>query len=59
MLHIGRPIQEPQIADLHVRMKEGCALGEVRTYIAEIAQAHLSAINTLWRDLLAGEQKVF
>lgn len=56
---IGRPIQEPQIADLHVRMKEGCALGEVRTYIAEIAQAHLSAINTLWRDLLAGEQKVF
>ena len=56
---IGRPIQEPQIADLHVRMKEGRALGEVRPYITEIAQAHLAAINTLWRDLLACEQKVF
>ncbi|MDX1251762.1 MAG: methionine adenosyltransferase [Gammaproteobacteria bacterium] len=56
---IGRPIQEPQIADLHVRVKEGCALHEIRPYIAEIAQAHLSTVDTLWRDLLAGEQTIF
>lgn len=56
---IGRPIQQPQIVDLRVRMKEGCALHEMWPYIAEITQAHLSAIGMLWRDLLAGEQTIF
>ncbi|HJS90334.1 MAG TPA: methionine adenosyltransferase [Steroidobacteraceae bacterium] len=54
---IGRPIQEPEIADVRVRLAPHAELP--RSTLGEIAQAQLSRADTLWRDLLAGAPRVY
>jgi S-adenosylmethionine synthetase len=50
---IGRPIKEPQVAEIGFYAAPGEA-GRVRGQIAAILHQELDAVDTLWRDLLAG-----
>jgi len=54
LCQIGRPIDEPRIVDLKVRLADGAALQPIEARIAQIARSHLAAIGELWRELLAG-----
>jgi len=51
---IGRPIDQPQIADVKVRLKGAASLASLRPRIAEITRAHLQQAGALWRDVIAG-----
>ena len=54
---IGRPVREPEIADVRVRLAPHAELP--RPILGEIAQAQLSRANTLWRELLADAPRVY
>jgi S-adenosylmethionine synthetase len=47
---IGRPIDEPQVFGVRVRLAEQAALQSVRATVAELARAELSRIGALWRE---------
>jgi S-adenosylmethionine synthetase len=49
---IGRPIDQPQIADVKVRVKDAASLESLRPHIAEITRAHLQQAGTLWREVI-------
>lgn len=51
---IGRPIGEPQIAEVQLRCVEERSLAELAPRAREIASDHLVRIDSLWRDLLEG-----
>lgn len=52
---IGRPINEPQIVDLRVRLKDHRRLEALRPRIESIAQEHLAALPDLADRFLSGE----
>jgi len=56
---IGRPITEPQLMDLQLRLEDPAVLGAQRARIEELARAELGGVTTLWRELLAGPQQVW
>jgi S-adenosylmethionine synthetase len=51
---IGRPLNDPQVVDIKLRLHDQAMLPEVRQYAEEIVAAQLSKIDTLWSDILAG-----
>jgi S-adenosylmethionine synthetase len=51
---IGRPINEPQLIDVRVRMRDAAALEALRSGIAEITCSHVEGAGTLWREVIAG-----
>jgi S-adenosylmethionine synthetase len=48
---IGRPVDEPQIVDVRLRVEGEAA--KAWDHAARLARAHVRAIPDLWRDLLA------
>jgi len=50
---IGRPIEEPQLAELALRLADPRALEEVAPRAREIARAELGGIGDLWQELLS------
>jgi S-adenosylmethionine synthetase len=48
---IGRPVDEPQVVDVRLRVEGN--LAKVQDHAARLARAHVAAIPGLWRDLLA------
>jgi S-adenosylmethionine synthetase len=56
---IGKPINEPRVADVRVRLEAGVALGAVEPQIATIVRAHLAGLNTLWREVMSGALPVY
>lgn len=56
---IGRPVADPQLMDVKVRLAEPHALAALQPRIAEVAQDRLSGIGVLWRELLEGPQQVW
>lgn len=54
---IGRPVSEPGIADLRVRLAPGAELP--RSTLEGITQAQLARADGLWRDLLAREPRAY
>ena len=56
---IGRPVTEPQLVDLKLRLAEPAALGALRLRVEEIAHRELALATTLWRELLEGPQQVW
>ncbi|MGA8049924.1 MAG: methionine adenosyltransferase [Burkholderiales bacterium] len=56
---IGRPITDPQLADLKLRLEDPGALAALRPRVAELVKGHLSGLVTLWRELLEGPQQVW
>jgi S-adenosylmethionine synthetase len=56
---IGRPIDDPQVFDLHVCLADGAVLDDVRGRILDIARQHLVGVRTLWRDLVSGAERLY
>ena len=51
---IGRPISDPQVAEVRVRSTDPDRLSDQRRCIEDIVREELAQIGSLWRDLLAG-----
>ena len=56
---IGRPISDPQVAEVKVRLKEGVGLETVQPRVREIAADHLARIGELWREMITGSLPVW
>ncbi len=56
---IGRPIDEPAVADLKLRLASGVGLEEVQTHVNEIVRHHLTTLGNLWRELITGSIQLF
>jgi len=56
---IGRPITEPQVMDLKLRLDDPEALPALAPRVADIARAELEGVTTLWRELIQGPQQVW
>jgi S-adenosylmethionine synthetase len=56
---IGRPIHEPRVADVRVRLETGAALSAVEPRVTAIVRAHLAGLHTLWREVMGGALPVF
>jgi S-adenosylmethionine synthetase len=50
---IGRPVKEPQVAEIGYYAAPG-EPGRMRPPIAAILHQELNAIDTLWKDVIAG-----
>jgi S-adenosylmethionine synthetase len=51
---IGAPIDEPQVAEVKLRLTDPGALDAVRPRVLDVVRGNLRAITTLWRGILAG-----
>jgi S-adenosylmethionine synthetase len=56
---IGRPINEPQLMDLKLRLEHAAALATLRPRIEDVARGQLAGVTMLWRELLEGPQQVW
>jgi S-adenosylmethionine synthetase len=56
---IGRPITEPQIAEVKLRLAERRTLQTLAPQAAELARAQLARVTELWREIVAGPQQVW
>jgi S-adenosylmethionine synthetase len=56
---IGRPITEPQLMDLKLRLEDATALAALEPRVAQVARDQLAGVTTLWRELLEGPQQVW
>jgi S-adenosylmethionine synthetase len=56
---IGRPVDQPQIASVRVRTKDGAALADVERSVADVARAELAKIPSIWRRVIAGEVRLY
>jgi S-adenosylmethionine synthetase len=56
---IGRPITEPQVMDLKLRVDDPESLPALAPRVADIARAELDGVTTLWRELIEGRQNVW
>jgi len=56
---IGRPVAEPQVADLHVRLQQGATLAAVQAPIREIFNDQLSQMMVIRQELVDGIIKVY
>jgi len=56
---IGRPVTEPQLVDVKLRLDDPAALGALRPGAEEVAQREIAGVTTLWRELLEGPQQVW
>lgn len=56
---IGRPIDDPQVFDVQVRLEDSGALEDVRGRIQDIVRQHLASVNTLWRELIGGAATLY
>ena len=51
---IGRPINEPQLIDVRVRLTDPAALEALRPGIAQLTRSQVEAAGALWREVMAG-----
>ena len=52
---IGDPIDEPQIADVKLRLEDRDELEAVRPQVFAVVQDNLRAVSTLWREIVRGD----
>jgi S-adenosylmethionine synthetase len=55
---IGSPIDEPQIADIRLRLADAAALRSMAAATEELVRAHLQAVPELWREVIAGRTAI-
>ena len=56
---IGRPIDDPALVDLKLRLATGVNPAEVEVQTGEITRHHLATVGTLWRELVTGSIPLF
>jgi S-adenosylmethionine synthetase len=56
---IGRPINEPQLVDIRVRLTDAAALGALLPGITELTRSHVESAGKLWREVMAGSVQLY
>jgi len=56
---IGRPIDDPAVIDLKLRLAAGVNLAEVEKQAGEITRHQLATLGNLWRELITGAIPLF
>ncbi|MFZ5468097.1 MAG: methionine adenosyltransferase [Myxococcota bacterium] len=56
---IGRPVDQPQLVDLALRLQPGESIEQHSPRLAALVRDHLAELPTLWRALLEGNQRVY
>jgi S-adenosylmethionine synthetase len=56
---IGRPIDEPHVADAHVVTEEGVELSDIETDIVEIVDEELADVSTITKRAIDGDVTTF
>lgn len=56
---IGRPIDEPHVADVEVVTEDGTAVADVDAEIERIVDAQLASVTDLTRRVIDGERTTF
>ncbi len=56
---IGRPVNDPQIADIRVHMKEGRPVASAAAELEQVVRVQLRRLNSLWEDIVAGKVRVY
>jgi S-adenosylmethionine synthetase len=56
---VGRPIAEPQVFEVRVRLDDPRALATAASRIEQVARAELAHIDSVWRDALEGSLQVW
>jgi S-adenosylmethionine synthetase len=51
---IGRPIDDPQLLDIKIRLPDPGGFAALRPRVIEIARAEVALVSALWRDLIDG-----
>ena len=51
---IGRPIVDPALFEVKVRLKEPERLGDLAPRIADVARTTFAAVDSLWREAARG-----
>jgi S-adenosylmethionine synthetase len=55
---IGSPVDEPQAADIRLRVADPAAIAALRPATEELVRAHLHGAAELWHDAIAGRTAV-
>jgi S-adenosylmethionine synthetase len=56
---IGRPVTDPEIADMQIRTVAGVEVAEVAPRVEEIVRNRMSQIGSLWKELIDGGEQVY
>lgn len=56
---IGRPIDDPAVVDLKLRLAAGFNMNAVKAQASEVARQHFANVGTLWSKLIAGDLSLF
>jgi S-adenosylmethionine synthetase len=56
---IGRPIGDPQIADVRMSVRDGRPPADLAPEVEAIVRAGLAGLGTVWREVLEGRVSVF
>lgn len=56
---IGRPIDEPAVIDLKLRLASGVCLKDINGQVDTILNNHLATVKTLWREIITGSVSLF
>ncbi len=56
---IGRPIDNPAVADLKLHLAPGINIEQINKPVAAIVHQHLASINTLWQTIISGSITLF
>jgi S-adenosylmethionine synthetase len=51
---IGRPIADPRVADVQVRLEDDATLADVRRPVREIVETRLASLDAVWREAVGG-----
>ena len=56
---IGRPVNEPQLIDIKVRLDDPATLDALRPHIGELTRSHVEGAGSLWREVMAGTVRLY
>ncbi len=49
---IGRPVDDPQLVDVRIGLRDPNGFSAIRSQVTEIVRAQIAAIDSLWRDFV-------
>jgi len=55
---IGRPVTDPETANVQIRTVAGVAAAEVAPEVADIVGGRISKIDMLWKELIVGKTHI-
>ncbi|HSP93813.1 MAG TPA: methionine adenosyltransferase [Thermoanaerobaculia bacterium] len=56
---IGRPVADPWIADIRVRLRDGRPAGDLAPELEAVLRDQLARLETVWREVLDGQVRMY